>query len=42
MLFLATNAVDDEDEQEAFAYYFLLYVLDVPLLYLFECYVVRL
>ena len=27
---------DDEDEQEAFAYYFILYVLDGPLLYLIE------
>ena len=32
MLFLATNAVDDEDELEASILVFLLYVLDVPLL----------
>ena len=33
MLFLVTNVVGDEDELEAFAYcfFFLLYVLDVPL-----------
>ena len=31
MLFLATNAVDDEDELEASILVFLLYVLDVPL-----------
>ena len=32
MLFLVTNAVDDEDELEASILVFLLYVLDVPLL----------
>ena len=42
MLFLEIYVDDNEDEQEAFAYYFLLYVLGIPLLYLFECYVVRL
>jgi len=42
VLFLEIYANDDEDEQRAFAYCFILYVLDVPLLYLIECYVVRL
>ena len=43
MLFLATNAVDDEDELEAFAYCFLTICTGCSAVCIYsECYVVRL